>query len=200
MATILSRGRWVNIDPRNYAFYFLFVSLLSHFWHINFFSSASALSTICRPLSSYMCSITPETAKVCNSYSHMRGPGIDCWFSDRFKCSHWSFEVAVLLINPNIYTGQWQPIFIYHSITLLVVTQLRSPHCWHLHSKHCCTIGRQSQLRFVLPPLLLHLRLLGMFQLDIPLFMLTWPDKHSPRMRVHTQVTPLPLGGVFYSP
>ena len=26
-----------------------------------------------RPLSSYMCSITPETAKVNSSYSHMRG-------------------------------------------------------------------------------------------------------------------------------
>ena len=76
------------------------------------------LSTICRPLSSYMCSITPETVNVGSSYSHMRGPGVGCWLSDRSNCSHWSFEAAVLPINPNIYTDQWEPIVIYHSITL----------------------------------------------------------------------------------
>ena len=57
-----------------------FVSLLSHFWLIHF-SPTPALSTISRPLSSYMCSITPETAKVGSSYSQMRGPGFGCWFS-----------------------------------------------------------------------------------------------------------------------
>ena len=62
------------------------------------------LSTICRPLSSYTCSITPETVNVGSSYSHMRGPGVGCWLSDRSSCSHWSFEDAVLPINPNIYT------------------------------------------------------------------------------------------------
>ena len=76
------------------------------------------LSTICRPLSSYMCSITPETVNVGSSYSHMRGTGVGCWLSDRSNCSHWSFEAAVLPINPNIYTDQWEPIIIYHSITL----------------------------------------------------------------------------------
>ena len=76
------------------------------------------LSTICRPLSSYTCSITPETVNVGSSYSHMRGPGVGCWLSDRSNCSHWSFEAAVLPINPNIYADQWEPIVIYHSITL----------------------------------------------------------------------------------
>ena len=83
----------------------------------SFFSPTPALSTISRPLSSSMCSITPETANVCSSYNRMRGPGIGCWFSDRSNCSHWSFEAAVLPINPNIYTDQWKPLVIYHSIT-----------------------------------------------------------------------------------
>ena len=86
------------------------------------FPPTPALSTISRPLPSYMCSITPETAKVGSSYSHMRGPGIGCWFSDRSNvyiyCSCRSFAAAVLLINPNIYTDQWEPIIIYHSIIL----------------------------------------------------------------------------------
>ena len=72
----------------------------------------------------------------------------------------------------------------------------------YLDSNYCRTRCRQSQLRFVLSPLLLHLRLLGMFQSDIPLFTLTWPAKHSPNQgwesthRLHLY----PLGGVFYSP
>ena len=116
-----------------------------------------------------MCSITIETAKVGSSYSHMRGPGIGCWFSDRSNCSCRSFEAAVLPISPNIYTDQWEPIIIYHSIILLVLIQLCSTSCWHLDSNYCCTGCRQSQLRSVLSPLLLHLRLLGTFQSDIPL-------------------------------
>ena len=54
----------------------LFVSLLSHFWLIY-------LSTISSPLSSSLCSITPETSNVDSSYNRMWGPGIGCWFSDR---------------------------------------------------------------------------------------------------------------------
>ena len=49
----------------------LFVSLLSHFWLIHFFSPTPALSTISRPLSSSMCSITPETANVCSSLQYI---------------------------------------------------------------------------------------------------------------------------------
>ena len=99
------------------SFYTLFVSLQSHVWLIHFFPPTPALSTISRPLSSSMCSITPETANVCRSYNRMRGPGIDCWFSYRSNCSHWSFEAAVLPISPNIYTDQWEPIVMYNSIT-----------------------------------------------------------------------------------
>ena len=178
----------------------LFVSLLSHFWLIRF-SPTTALSTISMLLSSYMCPIIPETAKVGSSYSHMRGPGIGCWFSDRSNCSYWSFEAAVLLINPNIYTDQWEPTVIYLSGTLLVLMQSCSPRCWHIDSNYFRTSCRQSQPRFVLAPLLFHLRLLGTFQLDIPLFTLTWPARHSPNQgwesthRLHLY----PLGGVFYS-
>ena len=53
-----------------------------------------------------------------SSYSHIRGPGVGCWLSDRSNCSHWSFEAAALPINANIYTDQWEPIVIYHYITL----------------------------------------------------------------------------------
>ena len=81
----------------------------------SFFPPTPALSTISRPLSSSMCLITPVI--VCSSYNRMRGPGIGCWFSDRSNCSHWSFEAAVLPINPKIYTDQWEPIVMYHSIT-----------------------------------------------------------------------------------
>ena len=40
-----------------------------------FFSPTPALSTISRPLSSSMCSITTETANVGSSYNRIRGPG-----------------------------------------------------------------------------------------------------------------------------
>ena len=53
-------------------------------------------------------------------------------------------------------------------LLLLVLIQLCSPRCWHLDSNYCRTRCRQSQLRFVLSPLLLHPRLLETFQSDIP--------------------------------
>ena len=167
--------------------YCLFVSLLSHFWLINFCPRTPALSTISRPLSSSMCSITPEKANVGSSYNRMRGPGIGCWFSDRSNCSHWSLTLTFTLTSENLslYT------------TLLLVLILI-----HLDSNYCRIRCRQSQPRFVLSPLLLYPRLLGMFQSDIPLFTLTWPATHSPNQgwesthRLHLY----PQGGVFYSP
>ena len=87
-------------------------------------------------------------------------------------------------------------------LLLLVLIQLCRPRCWHLDFNFCRTRCRQSQLRFVLSPLLLHPRLLETFQSDIPLFTLTWPAKHTPNQgwesthRLHLY----PLGGVFYSP
>ena len=97
----------------------LFVSLLSHFWLIHLFY----LHLLYQPYVG-LCQATRvqshqwHAVNVGSSYSHMRGPGVGCWLSDRSNCSHWSFEAAVLPINPNIYTDQWEPIVIYHSITL----------------------------------------------------------------------------------
>ena len=111
---------------------YLFVCFITKsFLTYSYFPPTPALSNIYRPLSSSMCSITPETANVCSSYNRMHGPGIACWFSDRSNCSHWSFEAAVLPNNPNIYTDQWEPIVMYHSITftLLALIQLCSPRC-----------------------------------------------------------------------
>ena len=174
-----------------------FCFITKSFLTYSFFPPTPALSTISRYLSRSMCSITPETANVCSSYNGMRGPGIGCWFSDRSNCSHWSFEAAVLPIKPNIYTDQCTTLLL---LLLPVLIQLCSPRCWHLD--YCPTRCRQSQLRFVLSPLLLHPRLLETFQSDILLFTLTWPAKHSPNQgwesthRLHLY----PLGGVFYSP
>ena len=115
-----------NVSPLPYGYWFSndisrcrFVCFITKsFLTYSFVLPTPTLSTICRPLSSYMCSITPETVNVGSSYSHMRGTGVGCWLSDCSNCSHWSFEAAVLPINPNIYTDQWEPIVIYHSITL----------------------------------------------------------------------------------
>ena len=179
-----------------YSCFFLFVCFIAmSFLTYSFFPPIPALSTISRPLSSSMCSITPETTNVGSSYNRMRGPGIGCWFSDRSNCSHWSLTLTLTLTSENIslYTTL---------LLLLVLIQLCSPRCWHLDSNYCRTRCRQSQLMFVLSPLLLHPRLLWTFQSDIPLFTLTWPAKHSPNQgwesthRLHLY----PLGGVFYLP
>ena len=117
-----------------------------------------------------MCSITPETANVCCSYNRMRGPGIGCWFSDHSNCSHWSFEAAVLPINPNIYSDQWEHIIIYHSITFTfywslynyaahaadiltptTVVQGVDNHCQGLYCHRCycsCVCWRPSSRKF----------------------------------------------------
>ena len=172
---------WFAISRTSYV-YCLFVSLLSHFWLIHFFPRIPALSTIPKPLSSSMCTITPETANVGSSYNRMRGPG----FSDRSNCSHWSLTLTFTLTSENLWYTTLLPV--------LVLT--------HLDSNYCRTRCRQSQPRFVLSPLLLHPRLLGTFRSDIPFFTLTWPAKDSPNQgwesthRLHLY----PLGGVFYSP
>ena len=117
---------------------------------------------------------------------------------------HSFFSTTPLELIPNIYTDQWEPIVIYHSITFTgpYTTMQPTLTSWHLDSNYCRTRCRLQQLRFVLSPLLFHPRLLGTFQSDIPLFTLTWPAKHSPNQgwesthRLHLY----PLGGVFYSP
>ena len=157
-----------------FTLYWLFVCFITEsFLTYSFFPPTPALSTISWPLSSSMCSITPETVNVGSSYNCVRGPGIGCWFSDRSNCSHWSLALIFTLTSENL--------LLYTTLLLLLVLiQLCSPRCWHLDSNYCRTRCRQSQPRFVLSPLFLHPRLLGTFQLDIPLFTLTWPAKHSP--------------------
>ena len=102
----------------NFLLFLVVCFITKSFLTYTFVLPTPILSTICRPLSSYTCSITPETVNVGSSYSHMRGPDVGCWLSDGSNCSHWSFEAAVLPINPNIYTDRWEPIVIYHSTTL----------------------------------------------------------------------------------
>ena len=101
------------------SFFFCFFFITKSF---PFFPPAPALSTISKPLSSSMCSITPATANVGSSYNRMRGPGIGCWFSDRSNCSHWSLTLTFTLTNENL--------------SLLVFVQLCSPRCWHLDSNY----------------------------------------------------------------
>ena len=142
--------------------YFITKSFLTH----SFFSTYTCFI---KSLSRYMCSMAPVTAKVGSRNNHMRGPGIGCWFSDRSNCSHWSFEAAVL---PLTFTLTSENLSLYTTLLhLMVLIQLCSPRCWHLNSSYCRTRCKQPRLRFVLLPLLLHLRL--MFQSDIPLFTLT---------------------------
>ena len=177
----------------------LFVSLLSHFWLIHYFH----LRLLYQP---YLGLCQAPCVQ-----SHQRQPMSAC-------------EVQVSAADsqtvPTVVTGVSKPLCCRLTLTftltsdnlslcttvllllLLVLIQLCSPRCWHLDSNYCRTRCRQSQLRFVLSPLLLHLRLLETLQSDIPLFTLTWPVKHSPNQgwesthRLHFY----PLGGVFYSP
>ena len=121
---------------------------------LHFFSPTPALSTISWPISSSMCSITPETANVGSSYNRMRGPGIGCWFSDRSNCNDWSLTLTFSLASENL--------SLYTTLLILLVhIPLCSSRCWHLNSNYCRTRCRQSQPRFVLSPLLLHRRLLA---------------------------------------
>ena len=105
-------------------------------------------------MSSYKCSITPETAKVSSGHSHMRGLGICHWFSDLSNGSHWSFEAAVLQIYPNNYIDQCEPLYtiLYHywslcsyatlgaDILLITVVQGVGNRCWDLCCHHCYRI------------------------------------------------------------
>ena len=195
----------------------------------SFVRPTPTLSTICRPLSSHMCSITPETVNVGSSYGHMRDPGVGCWLSDRSNCSHWSFEAAVLPINPNIYTDQWEPIVIYHSITLTGHYTTMQPTLltsyWPLLSYKVQTSYWPLLTITVVQgaDILLTITVVqgadnhswGLYcrrrycicvcwsvQSDIPLFTLTWPAKHSPNQGWNSthRLHIYPLGGVFYSP
>ena len=182
----------------------MFVSLLSHFWLIHFFH----LRLLYQPY------LGPCQAQCVQS--HQRQP--------MSAVAITACEVQVLAADsqtvPTVVTGVSKPLccrltlaFTLTSenlslcttpllLLLLVLIQLCSPRCWRLDSNYCRTRCRQSQLRFVLSPLLLHPRLLETFKSDIPLFTLTWPATHSPNQgwesthRLHLYL----LGDVFYSP
>ena len=150
-------------------------------------------STISRPLSSYMCSRQPSSAVAITA----------CEVQVSIADSHTVATVVTGVSKPFCcrltltFTLTSENLFLYTIVLfLLVIIQLCSPRCWHLDSNYCCTRCRQSQLRFVLSPLLLHLRLLGT---DIPLFTFTWPVYHSPnnqgwgsthRLHLYSLVTP----------
>ena len=125
----------------------LFVLLLSHFWLIHFFPPAPALWTISRPLSSSMCSITPETANVGSSHNNMRGIG--CWFSERSNCSHWSLTLAFTLISEKL--SLYTTLLLYWSLynyaahaadisTPTTVAQSVNNHSWGLYCRRCYCI------------------------------------------------------------
>ena len=75
----LHHGQSLKGHSHEYVCLFLFVCFITKsFLTYSFVLPTPTLSTICRPLSSYTCSITPETVNVGSSYSHMRGPGVGC--------------------------------------------------------------------------------------------------------------------------
>ena len=139
---------------------YLFVSFLSHFW-LTHFSHAPTLSIYVGRIKLHVFNYAIDNQGR-SSHGDMRGPGIRCYFLDRSNCSHWRFQAVELPMIPNIYTDdQCEPIIIYNFIILMVVLQPCSPRCWQLVTSYCRTRCRQSQLRFVLSPQILPLRLLG---------------------------------------
>ena len=82
--------KWLYIvENWLYSVCFITKSVLTY----SFFSPTATLSSISRPLSSSMCSITPETANVGSSYDRMRGPGSDC---------QWGLTLKFTLTSENL--------------------------------------------------------------------------------------------------
>ena len=138
----------------------MFVSLLSHFWLIHSF---------------YLHLLYQPYVGLCQAtcvQSHQGQP------TSAVAIATWEVQVSAADSHtvPTVVTGVSKPLCCRLTLTftltsgnlslyitlllLLVVIQLCSPSCWHLDSNYCRTRCRQSQLRFVLSPLLLHLRLL----------------------------------------
>ena len=163
----------------------LFVSLLRHFWLIHFFH----LRLLYQP---YL--------GICQApyvQSHQRQP----MSAVTITACEVQVSAADSQTVPSVVTGVSKPLCCRLTLTFTLTSENLSL-CTTLDSNYCRTRCRQSQLRLVLSPLLLHPRLLEMSQSDIPLFTLTWPAKYSPNQgwesthRLHLN----PLGGVFYSP
>ena len=138
----------------------LFVSLLSHFWLIHSF---------------YLHLFYQPNVGLCQAtcvQSQQRHPTL----AVAINTCEAQVSAADFHTVPTVATGVLKPLCSRLTLTftltsenlslyitillLLVVIQLCSPRCWHLDSNYCRSRCRQSQLRFVLSPLLLHLRLL----------------------------------------
>ena len=98
---------YLNFYLSKFTFYRLFVCFnTKSFLTYSFVLPTPTLSTICRPLSSYTCPITPESVNVGSSYSHMRGPGVGCWLSDRsIFLSH--TPLCISMISGMCVQGMW---------------------------------------------------------------------------------------------
>ena len=72
---IVIRSRMV-LMLMEYVFFVCFIT--KSFLTYSFVLPTPTLSTICRLLSSYTCSITPQTVNVGSSNSHLRDPGVGC--------------------------------------------------------------------------------------------------------------------------
>ena len=127
----------------------LFVSLLSQFWLIHFSSPTPALSTICKPLSSYMCSITPGTVKVSSSYSYcdvIMSPSVSIVYSTFVQAQiEENIKVAcywLLWGNPPPLTGGFPSQRASNAENIPfddVIMSLRQRYVWRwLQRKHWC--------------------------------------------------------------
>ena len=138
----------------------LFVSLLSHFWLIHLFylhllhqpyvglcQAASVQSRQRQPTSAVAIATCEVQVSAADSHTV---PTVATGVSKPL-CYRLTLTFTLTSENLSLYITL---------LLLLVVIQLCSPRCWHLDSNYCRTRCRQSQLRFVLSPLLLHLRLL----------------------------------------
>ena len=122
---------------------------------MHFFPPTPALSTLSRPLSSFMCPITPERANFGSSYNRIRGPGTGCWFSDRSNCSL-TLTFTLTSENLSLYTTQllyWSYNYAAHDAYILTpttVVQGVNNRSWGLYCRRCYCIrvcwGRPSRI------------------------------------------------------
>ena len=112
-------GHLAAILPDGY--FCLFVSSLSHFWLIRFFTYTCFINYV--SLCQAILVQSHQTAKFDSSYSHMRCPGIGCWFSDRSSCSTGVLKPLCCLLSLT-FTMTNENLSLY--ITLL--------HYWSLHN------------------------------------------------------------------
>ena len=147
LAPILTR----SLCHANFSDKYFVCFISKSFLIYSFFQPMPALSTISRPLLSSMCSITPETANVCNSYNRMRVPGIGCWFSHRSNwvskplCCRLTLIFTLTSENLSLCTTLllWLYSHIAHAADILTpttVVQGVDNHSWGLYCRRCYCI------------------------------------------------------------